>query len=122
MGADINQKDKCGNTALMMASEYGCNEVVELLIQKGADVNAESNKGWTALMNASRNDDREIVELLIQNGADANQKNNEGQNAMMVATTDELKKAIIDAVKKINIKENGTIIGSIKNLFERQEI
>ena len=41
---------------------------------------------------------------------------------MMVAYGDGTQKAIMDAVKKRNIKENGTIIGSIKNLFERQEI
>ena len=43
MGADINQKNKYGNTALMRASYWGNKEVVELLIEKGADVNQKDN-------------------------------------------------------------------------------
>jgi ankyrin repeat protein len=58
-------------------------------------------------MEASYNGYKEIVELLIQQGADVNQKNNEGQNAMMVAYDNGTKKAIMDAVKKRNEKENG---------------
>jgi len=59
------------------------------------------------LMKASFGGHKEIAVLLIQNGADVNQKNNEGQNAMMVAYDNGTKKAIINAVKKRNEKENG---------------
>ena len=118
-GADVNQKDSDGWTALMKASRQGYKEVAEVLIQIGADVNQKNNDGETALMMASKRGHKEIVELLIQNGADVNQKDNYGQKAMMRADNEEIKKAIMDAVKKRNIKESGTIIGSIKNFFER---
>ena len=110
MGADVNQKDKDGWTALMCASYRGCKEVVELLIEKGADVNAKTNGGKTALMEASAYGDKEIIELLIQNGADVNQKNNNGQNAMMLADNEEIKKVIIEAVKKRNEKTGENVI------------
>ena len=70
------------------------------------------------MIGASFEGRKEVVELLIQKGANVNQKNNKGQNAMMVAYDNETKKAIMDTVKKRNIKESGRFIGSIKNLFE----
>ena len=116
-GADVNQKNDYGKTALIWASRSGHKEVVELLIQNRADVNQKDDYGKTALMEASVNDYKEVVELLIQNGADVNQKDNYGAKAIVYAT-DELKKVIIDAVKKRNIKENGRFIGNIRNFFE----
>ena len=107
-GADVNQKDEYGNTVLIWASSHNYTEIVELLIQKEADVNQKNNNnGKTALIVASRNGCKEVVELLIQKGADVHQKDNDGQNAMMVAYDNETKKAIMDAVKKRNEKENG---------------
>ena len=119
MGADINQKDSNGQNALGHALIWEHKEIVKLLISRGADVNAKNELGNTALIRASKRGYEEIVELLIQKGADVHQKDNDGQNAMMVAYDNGTKKSIMDAVKKRNIKENGTIIGSIKNLFER---
>jgi ankyrin repeat protein len=94
----------------MCASYRGHKEVVEFLIQKGADIEAKDNDGMTALMKASFMGRKEIVELLIQNGADVNQKNNNGQNAMMRADNEEIKKAIIEAVKKKNEKTGENVI------------
>ncbi|MBE6463306.1 MAG: hypothetical protein E7005_06095 [Alphaproteobacteria bacterium] len=106
-GADVNAENNHSLTALINASERCYGEIVELLIQNGADVNVKNELGNTALIRASKRGYEEIVELLIQNGADVNQKNNEGQNAMMSADNEKIKKAIMDAVKKRNEKENG---------------
>ena len=78
-----------------------------LSTEKGADINAKANDGSTALMWASRDGYTDVAEVLIQNGADVNQKNNKGQNVMMVAYGNRTQKAIMDAVKKRNEKENG---------------
>ena len=80
---------------------------IDMLIKLGVDVNARGSSNHSALNWASLFGHKEIVELLIQNGADVNQKDNESQNAMMVAYDNETKKAIMDAVKKRNEKENG---------------
>ena len=42
-----------GWTALMLASNNGHKEIVELLIEKGAEVDRGDEDGWTALMIAS---------------------------------------------------------------------
>ena len=107
-GANVNQKNNDGETALMEAlSKGGYKEIVEFLIQNGADVDQKNNDGRTALMEASRKGRNEIVELLIQNGADVNQKDNNGETAKTLAKDKKTRKAIINAVKKKNIKENG---------------
>lgn len=51
-GADVNQKNFRGATALMGAAAAGPASVVKYLIEKGADVNARDKDGATALMTA----------------------------------------------------------------------
>ena len=69
-GADINARDKNGETALMRASAKGVSDRVKLLINAGADVNAIDDAfGHTALMEAST---AGIAQLLINAGADVN--------------------------------------------------
>ena len=51
-GADVNQKNFRGATALMGAAAAGPASVVKYLIEKGADVNARDQDGATALMTA----------------------------------------------------------------------
>jgi hypothetical protein len=51
-GADVNQKNFRGATALMGAAAAGPPSVVKYLIEKGADVNARDKDGVTALMAA----------------------------------------------------------------------
>ncbi len=117
MGADVNAKDYTGQTALIFVSKYGVKEVVELLIQNGVDVNLKDRYNNTALMWAANYGYKEVVELLILSGADVNLKDTGGRNAIMHAENEEIRKAIIDAVKKRNEKtgENVVIQG-----FERE--
>jgi len=44
-GADVNDKDSNGETALMWASRFGHLGVVQVLLAKGADVNAKMGNG-----------------------------------------------------------------------------
>ena len=68
-GADVNAKDKYGDTALMGAAEAGNTDVVRVLLDKGADVNAKSKDGVTALMYAKEKNHTKIIEVLKQYGA-----------------------------------------------------
>jgi ankyrin repeat protein len=48
-GADTNDRDKNGETALMWAAQYNNNhEVIAALLNAGADTKAKDNKGKTA--------------------------------------------------------------------------
>jgi ankyrin repeat protein len=48
-GAEINQKDNRGQTALHGAAFRGWNKLVEFLVENGADLNATDNDGATPL-------------------------------------------------------------------------
>ena len=83
---DDSDSDLDGDTALMVASENGHRDVVELLVGAGADVNQVDEDGWTALMCASNNGHREVVEALVGAGADVNLAKKNGETALMLAS------------------------------------
>ncbi len=67
--ADIEAKNKLGETALILAIQIRDIELVKLLIKNGADVKNPMNLVQAA---ASRNE--EALKILIENGADVNAK------------------------------------------------
>ena len=82
-GTDVNAKDDEGYTPLHSAAEYGCKEVVALLIAEGADVNAKGGRfGNTPLHLALNEGHGEIAELLITKGADINAKNDRDETPL----------------------------------------
>jgi len=83
-GANVNQKDTEGNTAIKIAADYSLLKIVQTLINAGANVNAANNKGDTALMGAAGSN-LTIIQALIKAGANVNQKNTEGWTALMCA-------------------------------------
>jgi cytohesin len=83
-GADVNARDKHGNTVLQWAVIYNkikqndvqkTRIIIDFLLSKDADVNAKGMGGNTPL---HLTNSKEIAELLIANGADVNAKNNQG--------------------------------------------
>ena len=81
-------------TALMLATERGHRECMELLITKGANVNEKDNTGDTALMTASAKGDRECMALLIENGADTTLTDDNEATAMDMATNEETREIL----------------------------
>ena len=62
----INIQNEDGLTALMMATDEGLSEIVELLLQNGADPNVHCHKGWTALIYACSHGNSEVAESLLK--------------------------------------------------------
>ena len=71
-GADVNAKNKVGQTPLHLAVANDHKEIIELLIAKDADLNAKDVWEGTPLYEAASKAHKEIAELLIANGADVN--------------------------------------------------
>lgn len=69
-GADIDSRDRYGQTALMLATHAGQREIVERLIAHRADLNVTAKFGLSALMLAIVAGHEEIAILLAQAGAD----------------------------------------------------
>jgi ankyrin repeat protein len=84
-GANPNEADDLGWTALMNASGKGYINVVKMLLDKGANVNAKTLNGWTALMRAAERERVDIVELLLKRGANFNVQNKLGMSPLMLA-------------------------------------
>jgi len=70
-GADANETDHFGNTALHLALDYP--DMIELLLESGVNVDAKNALGNTPLHLAVQ--DRRAVEALLAAGADVNARN-----------------------------------------------
>jgi len=75
-GADVNARDKNGNTPL---HEIYLTDVEEELLKLGADVNARNKDGETPIFT---NVDNDSIALFIRYGADLTIRNNEGQDVV----------------------------------------
>jgi len=89
-GADVN--DSAGQVwpPLLEASEYGSQQLISLLLQKGVNVNTRDNwNGGTALHIAVRQRNYDAIEALLKGGVDRNIKDNNGETALENEPTDE---------------------------------
>ena len=95
-GANVNDKDFQGDTALIYASTFlkWDLSIIKLLIDSGIEINAQDKDGYTALMEATISGNYETVKLLIENGADINIKNNDGKTALDYAEENDYKNII----------------------------
>jgi uncharacterized protein len=70
-GANVNDADAWGVSALVLAAHSGYSELVEFLLEKGADANS-SAAGFTALHEAIMRREEKTVMALLAHGADPN--------------------------------------------------
>jgi hypothetical protein len=83
-GADINQTDEYGNTALHVATCGGHEEMVSFLITSGADLSRKGLQGQTALVSASWRSHVAVVRLLLRamGGRGLNEREGGGGTAL----------------------------------------
>lgn len=62
-GADINQVDENGETALMIACKFGHTALVKFILSRGAEIDFADNKGMTAVKNAELSNKADLIEL-----------------------------------------------------------
>lgn len=70
-GANVNHKDRNGDSALHFAAQQKTVECAKILIEKGADIEIQDNYGNTPLWRAIffSKGDISMVNLLVENGA-----------------------------------------------------
>ncbi|MBO9666695.1 MAG: ankyrin repeat domain-containing protein [Bdellovibrio sp.] len=86
-GANLEEKNHRGYTALMLAVYNGNYDAALLLIEAGADVNSSDKGGNTILMGAAFKGHRDLVFLLLKSGAHPNDRNYANQTALDFAKT-----------------------------------
>ncbi|KAB0390919.1 hypothetical protein E2I00_014073, partial [Balaenoptera physalus] len=82
---DVDERNECGQTPLMIAAEQGNLEIVKELIKNGANCNLEDLDNWTALISASKEGHLHIVEELLKCGANLEHRDMGGWTALMWA-------------------------------------
>ncbi|MEW6110274.1 MAG: ankyrin repeat domain-containing protein [Nitrospirota bacterium] len=84
-GADVNAKNKEGETPLMVAALERRLEMVKFLLDRGADINLKDNVGATALIYSAMEGSVEIMKLLLDRGADPDAKTDDGLTALSIS-------------------------------------
>ena len=69
-GADVDARDRYGQTGLMLAAHHGKLEVVALLVASGAALDLTAKYGLSALMLAVVAGHADVARLLARAGAD----------------------------------------------------
>ena len=78
IGANVNAKDRNGNTPLLQAIQTGNVTMIEYLYANNADLGASDGRGETALMLAVLNGHTDIIEYLINQRVNVNAQDNAG--------------------------------------------
>ena len=82
-GADPNDRDNLGYSALSLALIYHREDIARLLLERGANVNSASSNGDTPLMLDFG--DPEMPQFLLQRRADPNAVNSDGKTPLIFA-------------------------------------
>ena len=83
--ANINAKNKDGNTPLHLAAREGHENVVKLLVEAGVDIKAKDKYGNTPLHFAAREGNENMAKLLVDAKAGVNKKNSIGDTPLHFA-------------------------------------
>lgn len=95
-GANVDEINSPGGTALQAAISRGHKDIVALLLEKGADVNKQSESYGTALQAAISFNKREFVKMLLDHGADVNTQGGRYNTALQAAACSIDRKEIVE--------------------------
>jgi uncharacterized protein len=103
--ADVNLRDKDGNTSLLEAARQGDEDIAQLLIDANADVNICTTSGETPIMAATVRKDKKIVRMLIDANADVNIATVTGATPLFIALDISKDEKIEKMLRKAGAKE-----------------
>ncbi|OQS03828.1 hypothetical protein THRCLA_03879 [Thraustotheca clavata] len=103
-GAEVNEADKDGKTALYEAANCGNVLGVKILLKHGASINQRASNGKTPMHAAvcfdqDTNNAQQIIDLLSIDFADLDIKDNEGKNILDACTSDKLRDQILSEIE-----------------------
>lgn len=107
-GANLDEKDKEGKTALIWAASSNLSAVAATLLEAGADINAQDDKGNTAMAWASRKGRSLVFDTLVKSGADLNLSNEDSYTPLTHAVAGNQQKMVsllIEAGADTDVKD-----------------
>lgn len=105
-GANVNARDIKGVTPLVLASNLGFVEGVELLVERGARVDEPNNAGETPLITAVHNRNITLMRVLLKAGANPDRADNSGRSARDYALLDGKSSTLVSEIEA-NAKNKG---------------
>ena len=124
---NIDQQNSRGETALVLASSGGNDEMAKKLLQSGANPNIKFNSfGLTLLMDASFEGNFTLIKELISYGANINSVDKEGKSALIYAAKegfDEIVAYLLNSGASPSIADNtGQIALSYAQKYNHNEV
>lgn len=110
-GANLNLKDREGNTPLIIAAITRWPEGVVTLVRLKAQVNLQNRLGETALLKAVQARDLTIAKALVDAGASPDIADNSGVTARAAAENDPRAASIAKLLKDVPVKQMGKMQG-----------
>ncbi len=102
--ADVNKKDRGGQTALIVAAGKASRiGIARLLLDHDAAVDEKSSFENTALITAARGGSYDLVALFIEKGAALDEKNKRGETALFIAVQGLEPRSQEDHVKTVKL-------------------
>ena len=111
-GADANARDNRGVTPLVVASNLGFVEGVDVLIQGGARVDESSVTGETPLIAAVHRRDLAMMRVLLKAGANPDRSDNTGRTARDYAQLEGKGGALLNEIEASAKTKGGKTSGS----------
>lgn len=106
-GANVNQADDRGRTALQLAVNLGWREGAEFLVSKGARTNDSNDAGETPLISAVHRRDLQLMKVLLEAGADPDRADNSGRSARDYAKLDGANGSVLSTIQTYAKKDAG---------------
>jgi uncharacterized protein len=103
-GANVNVKDREGNTPLLIATVARWSEGVALFTKLRADVNAQNRLGETALLKAVQGRDSYNAKALLDAGANPDINDSSGVSARSAANEDPRAASIARLIKDVPVR------------------
>jgi ankyrin repeat protein len=85
MGANVNARNRHGETALHVAACFNNVKAICFLLDAGANIEAKDNRGRTPLLAAACSGQPEATEALLLRGASASSTDSDGMTARQLA-------------------------------------
>lgn len=102
-GSDVNEiGDIQRSTPLSQAANWGQNEIVRLLLEKGADVEAVDRRQARALHYAARAGNEDILKMLLEKYADIKAKDGQGQTVLFWTRKPDVVRLLINYGADVN--------------------